>query len=71
MYTEGEAEITQAGPTGRSYTPKKQKQKNASAIHQLPQIEKWCIKKVFEWIKATRGNLCSFLISKVRRPLTC
>lgn len=48
-----------------SHTPE-----NGRALLQLPQIEKWCIRKVFEWIKATSGNLCSPLISKVWRPLT-
>lgn len=42
---------------------------NGHRLLQLRQIEKWCLRKVFEWIKATLGNLCSPLISKVRRPL--
>lgn len=48
-----------------SHTPE-----DGHALLQLPQIEKWCIRKVFEWIKATSDNLCSPLISKVQRPLT-
>lgn len=60
MYTEGETSRT------RSLSHSSE---NGQALLQLPQIEKWCLRKVFEWIKATLGNLCSLLISKVWRPL--